>query len=72
MPIYKTNKIRNVKVYNAETKELISTINNPLPVCPLFEFCNCRTATCKVVLPDDSCYWYRYFKTLIKEREEEI
>jgi hypothetical protein len=40
--------------------------------CPLFDFCNCKTAMCRVALPDDSCHWYRYFKALIKEREEEI
>ena len=34
-------------------------------MCPLFSFCNCKTAICKVVLPDESCYWYRYFKELI-------
>ena len=30
--------------------------------CPLFEFCNCKTAICRIRLPDESCYWYRYFK----------
>lgn len=38
--------------------------------CPLFSFCNCKTAMCQVVLPDESCYWYRYFKQLIKEKQE--
>ena len=38
--------------------------------CPLFSFCNCKTAMCRVILPDESCYWYRYFKQLIKENQE--
>lgn len=38
--------------------------------CPLFSFCNCKTAMCRVVLPDESCYQYRYFKQLIKENQE--
>ena len=40
--------------------------------CELFDICNCKTAACRVMPPDDSCYWYRYFKQLIKDREEEI
>ena len=37
--------------------------------CPLFEFCNCKTAVCRVLLPDESCYWYRYFEKLIEEKK---
>lgn len=66
------NKILSRTSYDLETMKPILTFNNTPHICPLFEFCNCRTAMCRVALPDDSCYWYRYFKTLIKEREEEI
>jgi hypothetical protein len=38
--------------------------------CPLFEFCNCKTAICRTCLPDKSCYWYKYFKKLIEENKE--
>ena len=40
--------------------------------CPLFDFCNAKTAMCRVCLPDESCYWYRWFKKLIEEDEENI
>lgn len=39
--------------------------------CPLFKFCNCKTAMCLAALPDESCYWYRYFDKLIKQRQSE-
>ena len=42
-----------------------------LPKCELFEFCNCKTAACRSQEPDDSCYWYRYFKKLV-EKERKI
>ncbi len=42
------------------------------PKCELFNICNCKTAMCRAVLPDESCYWYRYFKKLIEERERKI
>lgn len=38
--------------------------------CSLFNFCNAKTATCRVREPDESCYWYRYFKRLIEQKEE--
>ena len=38
--------------------------------CKLFEFCNCKTAMCKICPPDESCYYYRYFKKLIEENKE--
>ena len=41
------------------------------PKCELFEFCNCKTAACRSQEPDESCYWYRYFKKLI-EKEGKI
>ena len=40
--------------------------------CELFNFCNCKTAMCRVSGPDESCYWYRYFKKLIEESERKI
>lgn len=39
-------------------------------MCPLFPWCNCRTAVCRVKEPDESCFWFRYFKKLIEEKEE--
>lgn len=37
-------------------------------LCALFPICNCKTAMCRVELPDESCYYYRYFKKLIEEK----
>ncbi len=37
--------------------------------CPLFKFCECKTAVCRTSLPDESCYWYRWFKQRINEVE---
>ena len=34
--------------------------------CPLFDWCPCKTAMCRVCEPDETCYWYRYFKKLIE------
>jgi len=34
--------------------------------CPLFKWCPSKTAACRVCLPDDGCYWYRWFEQLIK------
>ena len=36
--------------------------------CPLFNICDCKTAMCRVVPPDDSCYYYRYFKSIIEAK----
>ena len=38
--------------------------------CPLFNICNCKTAMCRAVPPDDSCYYYRYFKSIIDAKAE--
>lgn len=38
--------------------------------CPLFEICNCKTAICRCFLPDETCYYYRFFRDLIKGSEE--
>jgi len=40
--------------------------------CPLFNFCNCKTAICKILEPDDTCFWYRYFKKLIEKNKGQI
>ena len=37
--------------------------------CPLVAWCPSKTAPCNVMPPDDGCYWYRYFKDLIKKAE---
>lgn len=39
--------------------------------CPLFNICNCKTAMCRVAPPDDSCYYYRYFKSIIEAKANE-
>jgi hypothetical protein len=39
--------------------------------CPLFKWCPSHTAVCRVYLPDDGCYWYRWFKKLIQEDNKE-
>ena len=35
--------------------------------CPLFDMCNCKTAVCRVMLPDEACYWFRWFEKRIRE-----
>lgn len=40
--------------------------------CPMLDTCTCKTAMCRVYLPDESCYWYRYFKNLIEKNERKI
>lgn len=52
--------------------ELWATFYNSDPVCPLFNICNCKTAMCRVEPPDDSCYYYRYFKSIIEAKERKI
>ena len=39
--------------------------------CLLFEICNCKTAMCHAMPPDESCYYYTYFKKLIEEKKFE-
>jgi hypothetical protein len=39
--------------------------------CPLFNICDCKTAMCRVEPPDDSCYYYRYFKSIIEAKANE-
>lgn len=40
--------------------------------CILFPGCPYLTAVCRVSLPDDGCYVYRWFKRLISEDEKVI
>ena len=37
--------------------------------CILFPKCPYLTAACRVALPDDGCYVYRWFKQLILEEK---
>ena len=62
-----SNKILGGNIYI--NGELCGTFSNHDPKCPLFGFCNCKTAACRVKLPDESCYWYRYFKKIIEENK---
>lgn len=62
-------KILGGKIY--VDGELWCTFSNPDPVCPLFNICNCKTAMCRVEPPDDSCYYYRYFKSIIETKVNE-
>lgn len=48
--------------------ELWATFSIPDPACPLFNICNCKTAHCRMIPPDDSCYYYRYFKSIIEAK----
>ena len=57
-------KILGGKIYM--DGELWATFSNPDPACPLFNICNCKTAMCRVEPPDDSCHYYRYFKSIIE------
>ena len=36
-------------------------------LCILFPICNCKTAMCRTMPPDESCYYYTYLKKLIEE-----
>lgn len=38
--------------------------------CPMFETCQHKTAVCSCKLPDESCFWYRWFKERIEEEED--
>jgi len=54
-------------IYNGDIEYEIIEINRQ---CPMFSTCSHRTAACRVLLPDEGCYWYRYFKKRIKEVEK--
>ena len=67
---FQVDKIISCAIKDARTGETLSEWT--VTCCPLFEFCNCKTAACRVQLPDETCYWYRYFKNLIEENERKI
>lgn len=46
--------------------DITNTIIDP---CPLVSWCPSKTAPCSIMPPDDGCYWYRYFRELIKNNE---
>ena len=37
--------------------------------CPMYDSCTLRTGACVASLPDNGCYWYRWFKDLIQKTE---
>ena len=37
--------------------------------CPMYDSCTLRNGGCLASLPDNGCYWYRFFKDLIQETE---
>jgi len=59
--------------YSKELKEELEKDKDKdrIKTCELFNICNCKTAICRVALPDEGCYYYRYFKKLIEENENE-
>ena len=67
---FQVDKIISCAIKDARTGETLSEWK--AVCCPLFEFCNCKTAMCRVAEPDESCYWYRYFKKLIEKNERKI
>ena len=67
---FQVNKILSCAIKEARTGETLSEWK--FDACPMFDTCNYKTAMCRAVLPDESCYWYRYFKKLIEENERKI
>ena len=67
---FQVDKILSCAIKDARTGETLSEWK--FGACPMFDTCTCKTAMCRAVLPDESCYWYRYFKNLIKENERKI
>lgn len=37
--------------------------------CPMYDSCTLKTGGCVASLPDNGCYWYRWFKDLIQKTE---
>ena len=78
---YIIKEIKSIKIYDIDGN-IIEEINpsefTSLPtmeeekkeeeLCVLFPICNCKTAMCRAMPPDESCYYYRYFKKLIEEK----
>lgn len=50
-------------------KKRYNITNTIIDPCPLVSWCPSKTAPCSIMPPDDGCYWYRYFKELIKNKE---
>ena len=67
---FQVDKILSCAIKDARTGETLSEWK--FGACPMFDTCTCKTAMCRAVLPDESCYWYRYFKKLIEENERKI
>ena len=65
---FQIDKILTCAVKDANGITLSEWTKNP---CPLLDFCNYRSAICRVREPDETCYWYRYFENLIKENNKE-
>jgi hypothetical protein len=63
---FQVDEIITCYIKDARTGEIVSSWQ----ACPLVDFCNCKTAVCRTMLPDESCYWYRYFKDLIERKEK--
>ena len=77
---YIIKEIKSIKIYDIDGN-IVGEINpsefTSLPtmeeekkeeeLCVLFPICNCKTAMCRAMPPDESCYYYRYFKEIIKE-----
>lgn len=66
---FQVDKILSCSIKDARTGETLSEWK--FSECPMFDTCVCKTAMCRAVLPDDSCYWYRYFKNLIEAEANE-
>ena len=64
----KIDRVVNFSIVDKTSGEVLITSENNTK-CPMFESCNCKTAMCRVRLPDESCYWYRYFKQLIEKNQ---
>ena len=65
---FHVDKIISCTVKDAKTGEILGELN--FEQCPLFDFCSYKTAMCRTALPDESCYWYRYFKELIDKNNK--
>ena len=54
-------------IYDGDIEYEVVEVNRQ---CLMFSICNYRTAACRVLPPDEGCYWYRYFKKRIEEVEK--
>ena len=69
---FEVDRVLSARIVDKQTGEVLAQFPPNHGECPLFSFCNCKTAMCRACLPDESCYWYRYFKNLIEENERKI